>query len=38
MSDDLHCWKVAGPIDGISGKYPVEQEYDPNSDVTILFW
>jgi len=39
MSDeDLHCWKVEGPISGISGQYPTEAEYDPNQEVTILFW
>lgn len=26
--DDLHCWRVSGPISGVSGQYPVEAEYD----------
>jgi hypothetical protein len=34
----LHCWKVEGEFEGITEKYPVSDEIDPNREVTIMFW
>lgn len=35
---ELHCWKIEGPIGGLTGEYPIGAEEDPISDVTIIYW